>query len=159
MYYRLILSLLLISITAGCATTGNPHSPTIFWSEEKAKQRQNNLKSTLQDEERAGNTLKQESGQLEYQKNTAQAAYDQQQQRLQALDAELDQISRSIQQYQANTLAKQKEKQKIENEIKTLNSKISALQKDSRLSVQERQRRLNVLNKEVDDLLEIVSSM
>ena len=143
----------------GCATTGDPTQGGIFWSEDKAIQRQDNLKHTLAEEDMQGQITQAEKRNLEAQRNASHAELNRQRQRLRSLDADLNNMNRKMKRYQVDTAAKQKEKERIENEIKSFDQRINALQRDTSLSVQEKKRKIDILNKEVDDLFEIISSL
>jgi len=149
----------IMATLSGCATTGDPTQGGIFWSEDKAIQRQDNLKHTLAEEDMQGQTIQAEKRNLEAQRNASQAELERQRRLLSSLDAELNSMSKKLEHYRADTIAKQKEKQRIENEIRTFDQRIQALQRDTSLSVQEKKRKINILNNEMDDLLEIISSL
>lgn len=76
---------------------------------------------------------------------------------LSGLEDELEKIRIKINGVEATTIAKQKEKRRIETEVGRLKNKINKVKKDPRLSsnIQEKRREIDALKSEIDKLLEI----
>jgi len=61
----LVLAAAIVFAVSGCATTGDPNAGGIFWSESKAKQRQDEMRAALHQEQRRGAELQDEKQRLE----------------------------------------------------------------------------------------------
>jgi len=154
--------LLFVIVTTGCATTDDPREGGLIGYmqhkddyERRIEERQNKL-GELQEE---GEREKQKTSALEDERARLQADLDRQRKMLDSLDAELEELSETIKLYQAETDAKQQEKEKIELEIETLKNKIAEVRRDTKLSIQEREQKIEDLHSEIDGLLEIMGSL
>jgi len=155
---RHIFFCILTVVITGCAATGDPNQGGLFgWSEEKAIDRQKNLQGMLQEEQQRGEVEKQTSGILEGEKNAKSAEFEQHKAMLNAIDADLENISKKIKKSQTDTAIKQKEKQRIQKEVERLKKERNNLKNDPNLLLKKERR--DALDKEVDALLKMAESL
>lgn len=144
----------------GCQTTGDPRQGGLFgWSENKAVERQNILKDTKYEEERKAEESQSESARLENERLALQGELDRQRRLIAEIDSELNALSKKISSIEKKKTKKQKEFKTAKKELGRLNTEITSIKKNSQLSIQEKQKKLDVLNKDVNNLLELAAAL
>jgi chromosome segregation ATPase len=158
---KLIISFTLLFLLAGCCTkTGDPtQGGLLCWSEDKAIERQNDLQNTLNEEEKIKDKLVHKKDDLEEKRLEKEAELERQKQMLKDLDGELAQIEETIRKTKVQTESKLQEKKKAEWTVKKLKNRIKSLNSNNTLSVKQKQAKIDSLNKEVDNLMGIISAL
>lgn len=148
-------------IMLGCATTDDPRQGGLFGYnpaayERRIEERQRAV-GTL---EKQRQTLQEESNQLQSQDAATRQIRDEQRAQLAALDLELVQlddgltrIQQKVETYRAQTTAKQKEKQRVINEVQVLKKRLNSLRQASQVNAEKIQQK-EQLEREIDTLLE-----
>lgn len=150
---------LLLLLLFGCETTGDPRQGGLFgWNEGKAQQRQGSLRGTLSEEEDAGRRDKAASGELERERQARTAEEASLRSDLATLDADLNRIQQQIQSAEAGTVQQQRKKQKAQQELARLKKQKGQIQKSS-LAVQQKKEKIEMLNREIESLLQMVSNL
>jgi chromosome segregation ATPase len=148
-------------IMVGCATTDDPRQGGLFGYNPAAYERRiEERQQTVGTLEKQRQTLQEESRQLQGQEAATRQIRDEQRAQLAALDAQLVQldggltrIQRKVETYRAQTAAKQKEKQRVMNEVQTLKKRLDSLRQTSQVSAEKIQQK-EQLEREIDTLLE-----
>jgi len=159
--FLVCISALGMLLILGCQqTTGDPRQGGLFgWSENKAVERQNILKDTKYEEERKAEESKSESARLESERVALQGELDRQRRLIAEIDSELNALSKKISSIEKKKTKKQKELKTAKKELGRLNTEITSIKKNSQLSVQAKQQKLDALNKDVANLLELAAAL
>ena len=154
---------LCFALISSCATTDDPRQGGLlsYWAHGEAayQKRLNERNHALDSLERQGDRERQLSSDLEAEREAKLAELERQRRMLVSLDASLDGIKKKIVALKAVTATQQKEKQRLEGEVKRLRDGIGALQKDTQLTVQEKKQRTEKLNAEIESLLAVAASL
>ena len=154
-----ILLCILLLVFAGCATTGDPTQGGIFWSKEKAEVRKQGLQNELHQSQQNAADAKTASTQLQSQKDTKLAELEEQKRQLQKLEKQLKDIEKQIGHTQALTREKRQKKIKAEHKLKEMAGQINAINRDSKLPANQKAAKIELLKQEIEDLLNLVSSL
>jgi chromosome segregation ATPase len=159
--FLVCISALGMLLILGCQqTTGDPRQGGLFgWSEDKAVERQNVLKDTKYEEERKAEESKSESARLVSERASLQVELDRQRRLVAEIDSELNALSKKISSIEKKKTKKQKELKIAKKELGRLNTEITSIKKNSQLSVQAKQQKLDALNKDVANLLELAAAL
>ena len=141
-------------------TTGDPRRGGLCgWSEDKAIQRQSDLRRKLKEEQNIESYSRQSMEQLERERARLQQQLQQQDNRINSLDAQLAQMQAQLNQQEADTQAKLVEKQELENELARIQKEIRILRMNSGLTIEDRQRMIDDLNREIEQMLTLIANM
>lgn len=161
LYIFLVFVISIMGVT-GCATTGDPTKGGIFWSETKAKERICNLEAKKNNEEAIAQQERQESLRLNKTSQNLEAEIQNQQNQLATMDSRLNQLNRELTQKKILSASKQAERKKLENRLNTLNKEVAALQKTrsrNARSIAEKKKRIEELNEEIYQSLELLQAL
>ncbi len=141
-------------------TTGDPRRGGLCgWSEDKAIQRQNELHRKLKEEQNIESYSRQSMEQLKRERARLRQKQQEQDNRINSLDARLVQMQRQLNQQEAATDAKVAEKQKLESELARIKREIHILRMNRGLSIEDRKRMIDQLNREIEQMLALIANM
>lgn len=158
--FLVFISTFAMLLIIGCQSTGDPKQGGLFgWSENKAVERQNILKETKYEEERKMEGSSSESERLKKERASLQVELARQRKMLTEIDSDLNALSKKISSVENKKTKKQKELANAKKELGRLNIEITSIKKSTQLSVQEKKQKLDALNKDVDNLLELAATL
>lgn len=148
------------AVLMGCATTDDPRQGGLFSYnpaayERRLEQRRASLRKA--EEERRRLETETQHNQLAIQQKQARIAqleYD-----LARLDHELATTRLRIEQYTAKTADKQRDKQKAQKQLSALTAQLEEIKANQQLSVEEKNRTIAELKKEINDLVAFATQM
>ncbi len=159
----LLLLISVIFLNNGCATTDDPREGGllgyIVHGEEAYRERLGERKEKLEIEKEKLRIAKENSLQLERKRRAKYIEISRQTKMLVELDKDLNNINQSISNIKAENSLKDEEKKQVHKKLKELSGKINKIRLDTKLSVEERKAKIQILDKEVTALMEIAASL
>ena len=157
--FKKLIFILLLSGFLGCTTSGDPRNSGIFWSEDKNKQRLAEKQRALTATENEGRQATAASMQLDKERAAATAKVSQQKQQLDALNVKLAAMERDMNQIETATARKQQDKEDALKKLDELKKLVNMTDKDVRLSIIQKEKQIEMLEKEIEGLLIIISNL
>lgn len=160
---RALFAVGLLCLFYGCATTDDPHEGGLIsymvHGEDAYQKRLEEKQITLSAEQENQRQAVEATSQLEREKQAKLAELSRQRKQMATLDNDLVKMSESIKNARTQTAAKNKEKENLLKKADALRKEIDSIENNTNLSIEERKKRIEALDKEATALLEIASSL
>jgi len=143
----------------GCETTGDPKKGGIFWSEDKAKQRQSDKQQNLNVAQQEASAVKADSIQLEKEKGLKAADLSKQKEQLNQMNLKIAAMEQDIKNVKSKTAAQEQQKKDAESQLVKLKRRLNAISNNSQLSFKEKEKEIESLNKQIEDVFNIIANL